>query len=190
MVPRMLGLLREPRIMAGIALMVIATVVGALFMQRASARVSVWQLDHAVAVGTVLGAGDVHMAEVAGDVSAYALASTTVVGRTVGRALQRGELVPISAFTALEEDLDEVMVPATSLHMPDALVHGELVDVWVSTTEPATTERVLSSVRVVRTIAADVGGGRGVALAVPPNATARLIAAMHRGELDLVRVTG
>lgn len=184
----MLGLLKEPRIIAGIALMLVATLLGGIVMQRASARISVWQVDHAIAAGTVLGPGDVHVTEVAGELHAYALATTSVVGRTVGRTLHAGEFVPTDAFTSAREDVDEVMVPATSLHMPDALVRGELVDVWVSTAEPATTTSVLRSVRVLRTIAADVGGGRGVALAVPPQTTALLIAAMHRGELDLVRV--
>lgn len=182
----MLDLVKEPRIVAGIALMLIATLLGGIFLQRASARISVWQIDHDVAVGTVLGPGDVHVAEVAGDVSAYVLASTSVIGNVIGRPLRAGELLPKRVFTDAKSDFDEVMVPATSLHMPDPLAPGELVDVWVSTSD--TTTRVLSSARVLRTIAADVGGGRGVALAVPPRATALLIAAIHRGDLDIVRV--
>jgi hypothetical protein len=187
---RMFGILREPRIVTGIGLMVLATVLGGVVMQRASARVAVWQTDHVIAAGTVLGPGDVHVAEVAGDLDAYALASTTVLGRTIGRGLQSGELVPTAAFTTVKERFDEVMVPATSLHMPDALMRGELVDVWMTTDEPLATSKVLAGVRVLRTIAADVGGGRGVSLAVPPAATAVLVAAMHRGDLDLVRVAG
>lgn len=185
----MFGILKEPRIIAGIALMVAATLLGGFVMQRASARIAVWQTDHAIAAGTVLGPGDVHVAEVAGDVGVYALASTDIHGRTIDRSLQPGEFIPASAFTSGRERLDEVMVPAAALHMPDALMHGELVDVWLTTTEPATTKKVLTAVRVVRTIAADVGGGRGVALAVSPQTTALLVAAMHRGDLDLVRVS-
>lgn len=185
----MFGLLREPRIVAGIALMVVATAVGGVFLQRASARVSVWQVDHALASGTVISSGDVHATEVAGDVGAYLLSTSAVLGRTINRPLQRGELLPSSVFASVHELYDEVMVPATSLHMPDNLVHGERVDVWVSTAEPAMTALVLRGARVLRTIAADVGGGRGVALAVPPKETAGVVAAMHRGDLDLVRVT-
>ena len=62
---RMFGILREPRIVTGIGLMVLATVLGGVVMQRASARVAVWQTDHVIAAGTVLGPGDVHVAEVA-----------------------------------------------------------------------------------------------------------------------------
>lgn len=184
----MFGLLREPRILTGIALMLVATVLGAVTLQRASARISVWQLDHTVAVGTALQASDVHLAEVAGDVDAYATSDSAVIGKVVNRTLATGELLPKAAFGGRRADVDEVMVPATALHMPDALQRGELVDVWLSTTEPDRTIRVLAEVRVVRTIAADVGGGRGVALAVPPDHTAALVAAIRQGEVDLVRV--
>ena len=89
---RMFGILREPRIVTGIGLMVLATVLGGVVMQRASARVAVWQTDHVIAAGTVLGPGDVHVAEVAGDLDAYALASTTVLGRTIGREIGRAHV--------------------------------------------------------------------------------------------------
>ena len=169
-------------------MMVTATVIGGLYMQRATARVAVWQVDHAIAAGTVLDAGDVHLSEVAGDVHAYATTARRVLGRSVSRPLAAGELLPLSALHTSAEDYDDVMVPSTSLHMPDDLVRGELVDVWMSTSDPVVTVRVLESVRVLRTITADVGGGRGVALAVPPKQTAALVAALRRGELDLVRV--
>lgn len=185
----MFGLLREPRILFGIVLMLIATVIGGVVMQRASARIAVWQVDHALAAGTPIAADDLHVAEVAGSLSAYVPATTAVVGKLLQQPLRAGELLPQSALTAGTEQLDEVMVPATALHMPDGLRHGELVDVWVTTTEPLQTRRVLMAVRVVRAISADVGGGRGVALAVPPAKTAVLVAALRAGELDLVRVT-
>lgn len=184
----MVGLLKEPRIVVGIGLMILATLIGGLYMQRATARIPVWQVDHALAAGTVLTSGDVHLAEVAGDLSAYASADEPVLGRMLDRPVRAGELLPNGAFTKSTSPTDDVMVPATVLHMPDALTHGELVDVWVTSDDPAHTERVLRAVRVLRTISADVGGGRGVALAVPPALTQSLIAAMHRGELDLVRV--
>lgn len=184
----MFGLVKEPRILLGIGLMVFGTVIGGIVMQRASARVSIWQIDHTVAAGTVLAAGDVHIAEVAGDVAAYVDAGSSIVGRTLAVPLTTGAFVPRDAFVTTAPPLDSVMVPASSLHMPDALRRGELVDVWVSTEDPAMTIRILKRVRVVSTIAADVGGGRGVELAVPPRETAAIVSAMHRGELDLVRV--
>ena len=185
----MFGLLREPRIVVGIALMIIATATGGLYMQHATARIAVWQTDHAVAAGTVLGPGDVHLTDVAGDVRAYAVAGSRVLGRAVSRPLEAGELLPAAALRNPATAYDDVMVPAASLHMPDDLVRGELVDVWLSTDDPSVTVRVLAAVRVLRTISADVGGGRGVALAVPPKRTASLIAAVHLGDLDLVRVS-
>lgn len=175
--------------MIGIGLMLLGTVIGGLVMQRATARVAIWQLDHSVATGTVLSPGDVHLTEVAGDVSAYVDARTAVIGKTIAVPLSSGSFVPQDAFTDVSEASDSVMVPASALHMPDGLRRGELVDVWVSTKEPATTSQVLKRVRVIDTIAADVGGGRGVELAVPPAQTSALISAMHRGELDLVRVS-
>lgn len=189
MVCHMFGLLREPRVVIGIALLFIATITGGIFMQHATARIAVWQVDHPIAAGTVLERGDVHMAEVAGDVAAYAKVDQQVVGRTVSRPLDAGELLPAATLSSGAASFDEVMVPAEVLHMPDGLVRGERVDVWLTTSEPPRTLRVLASVRVVRTIAADVGGGRGVALAVAPAQSGVLVAALRRGELDLVRVS-
>lgn len=185
----MFGLLREPRILIGITLMVLATALGAISMQRASERVSMWQLDRALGPGDEVHADDVHLAEVAGDVGAYASAEEKVVGRVVDRAMQAGELLPLAALAGHREPWDEVMVPADALHMPDGLVRGDVVDVWVSTVDPPQSMLVLARVRVVRTITADVGGGRGVALAVPPQRTGALVMAMRRGDVDVVRVS-
>ena len=186
----MFGLLKEPRIVIGVALMIAGTMIGGLVMQRANARVSVWQLDHAVAAGTVLEPEDVHLAEVAGDVTAYVDAGTVVSGKELAVPLGAGAFIPVDAFADSAPVFDTVMVPTEALHLPEDLRRGELVDVWVSTTEPSTTDCVLKAARVLRTVRSDIGGSRGVELAVPPTLTAQLIAAMHRGALDLVRVSG
>jgi len=183
----MFGLLKEPKVLIGIALMILGTAIGGITMQRASARVGVWQLDHALAAGSVLTAEDVHIAEVAGDVSAYVDAGTPVLGKTLANALAQGTFVPKSAFGNPVIN-DEIMVPADALHMPDHLRPGELVDVWVTTEEPVSTTRVLRAVRVVGTVSADIGGARGVQMAVASKDTGVLVAAMHRGVIDLVRV--
>ena len=65
--PDMFGLLKEPRILIGVGLMLLGTLIGGTVLQRATARVAVWQVDHSMAAGTVLESGDVHIAEVAGE---------------------------------------------------------------------------------------------------------------------------
>lgn len=188
----MRGLVHEPRVLAGIAMMLLATMAGAMFLQHATQRVSVWQLSHSLAAGTVLTSADVQLTEVALPEAAYALGTDVVVGRQLARDVGAGELLPVAALQAPQASYDEVVVPAAKLHAPPDTRRGQRVSVWWSSrpdgNAPTTTTRVLASARVLSVATSDVGGGQGVVLAVPPRDVQRLVLAIRSGDIDLVRV--
>lgn len=185
--------LPNPRVLAGIALMLVATGLGALTMQRATARVQMWQVSHDLAAGTTLAAGDVHLAEVAvDDHGAYVAVAQRPVGRVLIRDLAAGELLPRTAIGGASPAVALVTLPIDPLHLPAELRRGQRVDVWCTTrTEDGrigTTERVLSRALVDAAPGPDASGRSGVVLAVPRDAVPPLVSALRGGELDLVAV--
>lgn len=186
----------EPKVLAGVALMVLATVVGALSMQHATQRVSVWQLDAGLAAGSRIASADVHIAEVAIDqgVDAYAPAGASIVGRVVLHSLAARELVPLSALSSTRPERDRVTVPVEPLHLPPALRRGQRVDVWLTPRAEdgalGVTHRVLASALVDAVDAAEVSGQPGVVLAVPRSDVALLVSALRQGAIDLVGAGG
>jgi len=186
----------EPKVLMGVAFMVLATVIGALSMQHATRRVAVWQLDAGLAAGTRISLADVHIAEVAIEqgADAYAGAGTTVVGRVLLRDLAARELVPLAALTRTAPVRDRVTVPVEPLHLPPALRRGQRVDVWLTPQSDdgtlGATRRVLADVLVEAVDAAEVSGRPGVVLAVPRTQVAMLVSALRQGAIDLVGLGG
>lgn len=186
----------EPRLVAGVGLMVLATVLGAMTMQHASRRASVWQLAHGLSAGSVITAADVHVAAVAIDqgAGAYVDAGTVVVGKTLTRDLHSMELLPQSALADDVRADDRVTVPVEPLHLPPDLRRGERVDVWITPVatngEVGETRRVLAAVRVDAVDGADASGHPAVVLAVPRPKVSVLVSALRIGAIDLVGVGG
>lgn len=182
----------EPRVLIGIALMVLATVVGALSMQHATQRVAVWQLDSGLAAGTRIASNDVHIAQVAIDqgVGAYAAAGTVVVGRMLVHDLAAGELLPLAALAHTTAAHDRVTVPVEPLHLPPGLRRGQRVDVWLTPRLQdgalGETRRVLGAALVDAVDSAEVSGQPGVVLSVPRAQVAVLVSALRQGAIDLV----
>ena len=110
--------------------------------------------------------------------------------------IRAGELVPRSALTvAVPAPVRHVTVPVDPLHVPPALMAGDLVDVWSSPPDGpddigAAPRLVLAAVTIDAVSVDDVGlGGEiGVVLAVPVDDVADVVAASRVGLLDLVAV--
>jgi len=188
----MRGRALEPKVIAGIALMVLATGIGALTMQHASRRIAVWQLDHGLAAGTRLAAGDVHVAEVAIEPGAAAYAGTgmPVIGRVLSRDLATGELLPVAALGSRAAAHDRVTVPVEPMHLPPSLRRGQRVDVWLT---PRLADGALGETRralqgALVDAVSEFSGHSGVVLTVPRGAVADLVAALRLGAVDLVGV--
>ena len=196
---------RDLRLAAGVALVLVAMLLGARLLSSAGDRTAVWSLRVPLAAGTALRADDLVAVQVGGDattVAAYAPAADDVTGRRVMRDLAAGELLPASALTAAgtaSADRRSVTVAVDPLHMPPGLARGEKVDVYVTPKDGAS---VGSSVSVLPTLvlagalvadpgSADASGASsqvGVVLDVAAKDADRAVAAARAGDVDLVRV--
>jgi len=124
----------NPRVIAGIVLVLVATVAGALVVGRAQRTTRVWATTRALTPGVVLRSDDLQPVKVRlPGTSKYLRAGdkAKLVGLTVNRALTGHELLPASALSGTG--------PGTTLSVPlpsgDAppVARGQRVRLWVST---------------------------------------------------------
>ncbi len=108
-----------------------SVLLGARVVGAADATVPVWAVAGDLAAGSELTRDDLVAVEVRLDetAGAYVSTGTDPAGRTLGRAVRTGELLPLSA---LEEprDLVHLALPVQAGFVPPDLVRGQLVDVY------------------------------------------------------------
>jgi hypothetical protein len=196
---------RDARLIGGVAMIVLCTLVGSRVVASAGTTHSVWRVKSNLAAGSTLSASDLESVQVnlAGAAANYVSAESPLpAGAVLARDLSAGELVPLSAVSAKGAAAPQrlVTLPVTRLHFPPGLAHGERVDVYStphvsgSTTTIAPT-KVLDSV-VVSSVDDDssrFGGDSqsvGVIVAVAPDQVSRVVAAVQSGDIDVVRVPG
>jgi len=199
---------RDTRLVVGVLLVLLSTVVGSVVVARADDRVPVWAAKGQVTPGQRLTADDVVRVDVLlGDgAAAYLPADRPLRGDTWAlRELRAGELVPAGAVggpAAVTVQQVALLVDATSAA---ALSPGSVVDVYVNRPEKGATvglptytgpERVLQGVSVAR-VAADDGvlagsaQSRAVHVMVPRDAVQGIVADVDLGaRITLVPVPG
>lgn len=125
--PRWLDL----RLVLGVLLVLGSVLLGARVVSAADATVPVWALATDLAAGSELTAADLVAVDVRLDDAAGAYLSTAQdpAGRSVGRAVRAGELLPRSA---LEQpgNVVHLALPVQSGFVPPDLQRGQLVDVY------------------------------------------------------------
>ena len=194
---------RDARLWAGLALVLVSTLAGALVLGRDDGAVQVWRATRDLAPGALPEAEPVRVV-IDGDASAYVPASEPLSGHVV-TPVAAGALIPASALRADPgPGVRRVTVPISAAHAPIGLAPGDRVDVWSSPgdapggaapgsalgTAPPAPALVLASV-TVRAVAADalgLGGELPVALEVEQREAGLLVAAMRTGVVDLVAV--
>jgi hypothetical protein len=125
--PRWLDL----RLVLGVLLVLGSVLLGARVVGAADATVAVWAVASDLAAGSQLTPADLVTVDVRLDeaADAYVSTGTDPTGRTLGRAVRGGELLPRSA---LEEPggLVHLALPVQSGFVPPDLQRGRLVDVY------------------------------------------------------------
>jgi hypothetical protein len=174
----------NPRVIAGIVLVLVATVVGALVIGRAEQTSRVWAMTRALAPGIVLRADDLEAvtARLPGEFSKYLRAGDKrrLVGLTVNRTLIAHELLPASALSGTPAGTT-VSVPLPSGDAPP-IARGQRVQLWVST------HRCKAVVVLADVAVQDVtntgggtfgtGGGETVVVRVPADEASRVVQAL------------
>lgn len=131
---------RDPRLLAGVALVAAAVALGAWAVRSAQHTVPVYAARHVLVPGDAVGPGDLVVVDVRlpeGAASGYASAQDAVPTDLVAlRTVGAGELVPSAALgPAADVALRPVAIPVRTAPSDD-VVPGAVVDVWFS---PATT---------------------------------------------------
>jgi hypothetical protein len=205
--------LRQPRwldarLLTGLLLVLGSVVVGAKIVAEADDAQAVWALKRDLAAGTTLAADDLVVRRVRLEASRnpyLAAQHQAPVGRQLRRDVKADELLPLSAVAAPGEGSAArlVTVPVEQHHLPPDLMHGQLVDVYVTVKprsgSPTTggvgkPKLVASQALVQRDVsneASRFGSGAsrvGVVVSVPSDQVPDLVEAIEAGALDLVRV--
>lgn len=179
----------EPRVVAGIALMLVATLLGGLLLQGASQRVSVWLLSHDVAAGTVLTTADVRLGTAApGAEAQYLDARDDVAGRVLARDASAGEMLPRAALADGTPRLHLVAVPVDRGRLVPGVRRGVRVDIWwtadVDGGGAGPTRRIVRDA-LVAGISESSAGGSAVVVALAPAVVHDVISAARTGAIDI-----
>lgn len=189
------------RLVLGVVLVLVSVLLGARVIGAADSSVLVWSMRQDIAAGTTLTADDLSPARVRlwSDADRYLRTGTSPIGRTLTRAIGAGELLPRAALTAGAPGR-LVSLPVPSLHAPDSLRRGQLVDVFATAKSASAvasngTVRVLAGAPVQSVLAPRgglVGGGTDIAVmvSVPPDQVSAIVAALRTADIDVTIVTG
>jgi hypothetical protein len=192
----------DARLVVGVVLVMLAVVVGARVFASADRYTEVYVARSPLVPGEHLSAADLSVGQVrfAGEGASYVAAGRPPVGYVVTMYVGAGELVPLGAVSATPATAAGsrlVTVPVEPGHFPDAVNHGDLVDVYLSA-KPEGAAQVPPPTRVLSSVPVDsVDDGSGslsgsttvsVVLAVPDDQVDRVVHAVQSGLIDLVGV--
>jgi hypothetical protein len=196
---------RDPRLLAGIAMVAASVLLGSWVVRTAQATVPVYVSRAALVPGDRLEASQLSVVDVRlGTVNLdhYLRADQPLTDGVVVRVVGRGELVPASAIGDAG-DLDLRPVSVTLGHVPSQdVTKGAQVDLWFTPTPPTGQDagpaepRQLATDLVVAEVstqdsAFSVGGGTQVQVLVPSAQLPDILAALAAdGTLDVVPVPG
>lgn len=185
---------RDPRVVGGVAIVVVCTALGARAAAAGDESVDAWRLTRDLAPGATPTAADLEAVALSPDAASGYISTATPPQGRLTRAVSAGELLPAAALAVGEPvEVRWVTIPVEPLHAPADLAAGERVDVWSTAdslggaVEPAL---VLPAALVSAVSADSVGfaGEYGVTLEIAPDAAAAVLAAVRSGAVDLVRV--
>ncbi len=193
------------RVVGGVLLVVAAVVLGARVIGASSRTAQVWAADRDLAVGTVLAAGDLTVAEVnlGGNKQLYLTPeSESLVGRTVITPLAAGELLAASAV----QDTGSGRVVAIGVapdNMPPGVDHGSTIDLYLTTGGAAGAEEAASTALIgrdltVQSVLAPASGGLSgatsnryqLSVLLPADTADKLVRILPTGDPIVVLVSG
>lgn len=179
------------RLVLGVALVLGAVLIGAAVFARANHRYPIVVATRDLAVGKVLGPGDLTVAQVqlppgGGDV--YLSQVTAGIGKQLRRPVGAGELLPAAAVHSAPARTT-VTVPFAAGTAPQ-LRAGQRVEIWLST--PTCASVVVLPAVTVQDVQPDTGGsftsgagGQDVVISVNPVLADRVIASLAIDQAQL-----
>ncbi len=189
----------DTRVILGVALLVVCTLIGARVVTMSSDEVDVWQVQRDLSVGAVPTSDDLQPVGVDPQLAAMYASVDVVPGLPLTRDVRAGELLAVADMAdGAIRDVRWVTLPIEPLHAPADLAPGDRVDVW-ATVDPS---RAFGSDAVARpnlvlpdalvsgidVDARGFAGDYGVVVEVAPDQAESLLTAVRGGLIDLVRV--
>lgn len=192
---------RDPRLIVGIVLVVASVLMGALLVSRLSETTPVLIAKGPIAPGDPLDAETLTTVELRlGDQQELYVGSLDAVpeGAVAGRAVQAGEMLPVSAVGQPEDvALRPVVIPVDA-SVAESVVPGATVELWHTSPAPqdggSGEARLLVEEAIVRRV--DEGSSLGmrsmsVEVLVPQESVAEVLQVLAEEErLDVIGVPG
>ena len=127
-------LLRNSRLALGFALFIIALTAANLISKEANRTVLVWASTGELAPGQIIQESDITPASVllAQTAKNYLSASAEILGTTVLTKISAGDLIPVAAIGAGDNQVNQRFVPLTVeiSDLPISLVRGDLIYIY------------------------------------------------------------
>ena len=184
------GRFRDPRLLLGIALVVLAMAAGALVLGMRTSGVPVLRTADNLPAGIALTPEDFEISVVDLPIGSAYLDALPDGPLVLARSLRAGEFVASADFlVGPAADVRLVTVPVDTLHAPISLAAGARVDVWATGTAEGAIPTLVMHDALVSATSADAEsstGQLGVVLEVPTADAAAIVAATHTGSVDLV----
>lgn len=189
----------DTRVIIGVLVIVVCTVIGARVLSMGTDQVDVWQVQRDVSAGATLAPEDLVAVGVAPGVAGAYLPAERLPADVLSRDLRAGEMVPVGVMRdGGSRDVRWVTLPIEPLHAPADLSPGDRVDVWSTPdlnrafgSDAVARPTLVLPGALVASIDIDArgfAGDYGVVVEVDPDLAEPLLRAVRGGLIDLVRV--
>jgi len=187
--------MRDIRLWAGIALLIVCSLVGRATIHSASARSSALVVVNNLARGSIIRSQDIGAVQVSvPDTEVLVSEAAQVVGKRARTDVFAGEVLTTYDLVEPEkQSMRDVAVPLRAGHVP-ALAYGDQVDVWVTPSStglavPGPAHLIAAKVLVsVPPDVADSTTDTSITLSVPAPEVQALVQASQDGFIDVVAV--
>ncbi|HEY7045471.1 MAG TPA: hypothetical protein VH419_17505 [Nocardioidaceae bacterium] len=196
---------RDPRLWAGVLLVLVSVLAGAALLASSDDTVGVWAADADLHAGMSITPGDVHVVRVhftdAASSDRYLDASHTIPdGAVLTRDVLAGELLAVAALDDGATEQDQLPLAVTPAGLPAGLAVGDKVDVWAmpapeTAADGAQASRQVLDGVVVTALGSPGPGGlesaRNVLVGIPDRTdVGEVLDGLRGADVVLVRVGG
>lgn len=191
-----------PRFLFGLALIITALFASLLISKGSQREIAIWRAERTLAPGTIIDQSAIAISSVVlhDDAGLYLSASAPILGSSVVRSIQAGELIPSSALsTDMDMTLKRVALSIPSATLPYALKSGEIVNIYsipsqtnALRNEPSFQLRsslVLSDIGIegIEAGTRDIGGNSTITFLIPERFVETLLTAIIDHQIIIVK---